>query len=178
MGGDPSLWVQALSFLAVDESDPLEEIGEVLKHIVDPNGKNDLMPLLMVIETLQQNPRISVDAVRLYLKEQFKRLSDSVDSSRTKAREDRHEIERMQQDIVGLRTKAQVFQNTKCFQCGLTLEVPALHFFCGHSYHSYCMPADGRCPKCSSEALPRISLKEQREAQARNTEDFFKFLQG
>mmetsp|Transcript_806 Transcript_806/g.1205 ORF Transcript_806/g.1205 Transcript_806/m.1205 type:complete len:952 (-) Transcript_806:33-2888(-) len=171
---DQSLWVQALSFLAVDESDPMEEIGEVLRHIEE----SDLMPLLMVIQTLQQNPRIGVDAVRSYMQGQFRRLSESVDTSRGKARQDRQEIERMQQEIVALRTRAQEFQNTKCFQCGLTLEVPAVHFFCAHSYHSYCMPADGRCPKCSSEALPKITLKEQREAQARNTEDFFKYLQG
>jgi len=176
--GDASLWVQALSFLAVDESDPVEEIGEVLKHIVDPNGKNDLMPLLTVIETLQQNPRIPVEIVRHYLKEQFKRLHDSAGSSHRKACEDRQEIERMQEDIVDLRTKAQVFQNTKCFQCGLALEVPAVHFFCTHSYHAHCMPADGNCPKCSSEALAQKGKKEQREAQARNTEAFFKELQG
>eukprot|EP00913_Durusdinium_trenchii_P026701 g25051.t1 len=84
----------------------------------------------------------------------------------------------MQQEIIKLRTEAKEFQNTRCFQCGLTLDVPAVHFFCGHSYHSYCTPSDGTCPKCSSGALPKLSLKEQREAQARNVEDFFKYLQG
>mmetsp|Transcript_40965 Transcript_40965/g.92105 ORF Transcript_40965/g.92105 Transcript_40965/m.92105 type:complete len:934 (+) Transcript_40965:110-2911(+) len=171
---DPSLWVQALSFLSSDEGDHMEEIGEVLRHIEE----SDLMPLLMVIETLQQSPNITVGAVRPYLQGQFRKMVESTETSRGKARQDRQEIARMQQEIVGLRTTAQVFQNTKCFQCGLTLEVPAVHFCCGHSYHAYCVPADGGCPKCSSEALPKITLKEQREAQARNTEDFFKYLQG
>merc|ERR1719352_1327273 len=112
------------------------------------------------------------------MQRQFKRLSESVDTSRGKARQDRQEIERMQQEILSLRTRAQVFQNTKCFQFGLTLEVPADHFFCAYSYHSHCMPADGNCPKCSSEALAQKGKKEQREAQARNTEAFFKELQG
>jgi len=172
---DPSLWVQALSFLAADDSaDHIEEISEVLRHI----ELSDLMPLLMVVETLSQNPRLSISVVRPYLQGQFKKLTESVETSRGKTRQDRQEIERMQQEILALRTQAQVFQNTKCYLCGLTLEVPAVHFFCGHSYHSYCMPADSNCPKCSSEALPKITLKEQREAQARNTEDFFKYLQG
>ena len=26
-------------------------------------------------------------------------------------------------------------------------------------YHSYCTPSDGTCPKCSSGALPKLSLK-------------------
>merc|ERR1712224_464903 len=113
-----------------------------------------------------------------YLQGQFKKISESVEQSHKAVRQDRTQIQRMQQEIIGLRTQAKEFQNTKCFQCGLTLEVPAVHFFCGHSYHSYCMPADGRCPKCSSEAMQTITLKEQREAKARNAEDFFKYLQG
>jgi len=182
---DQSLWVQALSFLAADEGDHTEEIGEVLRHVEE----SSLMPLLMVIETLRKNPGITIGAVRPYMQGQFRKLAESVESnrgkgsesvetSRAKAWQDRQEIARMQQEIVALRTQAQVFQNTKCSQCSLTLEVPAVHFFCGHSYHSYCVPSDGGCPKCSSEALSRITLKEQREAQARNTEDFFKELQG
>jgi len=170
---DQSLWVQALSYLAASDEDHFEELREVLAHIEE----SDLMPLLMVIETLQQNPRINVGVVRSYMQGQFKRLVESVGTSHGKARQDRQEIERMQQEIVGLRTQAQVFQSTKCYQCGLTLDVPAVHFFCGHSYHAYCMPADDRCPKCSSEALPKMTLKDQREAQARNTEDFFKYIQ-
>merc|ERR1712113_1220333 len=144
------------------------------KHVEE----SDLMPLLMVIETLQQSPGITVGSVRPYLQGQFRGLVEDVGTSRGKAQQDRQEIERMQHEITALRTQAQVFQNTRCFQCGLTLEVPAIHFFCGHSYHSYCVPADGGCPKCSSEALPKITLKEQREAQARNTEEFFKYLHG
>lgn len=171
---DQSLWVQALSWLCALEGDHVEEISEVLRHI----EQSDLMPPLMVIEVLQGNPKICVGTVRSYLKGQFKKLTSTVDSSRAKARQDRQEIERMQNEILSLRTHAQTFQSTKCYDCQLTLEIPAVHFFCSHSYHLYCMPNDGRCPKCSSEALPKVTLKGQREAQARNTEDFFKFMQG
>merc|ERR1712003_78915 len=130
----------------------------------------------MVIETLQQSSGITLGSVRPYLQGQFKRLVEDVGTARGKAQQDKQEIVRMQQEISALRTQAQVFQNTRCFQCGLTLEVPAVHFFCGHSYHSYCVQSDGGCPKCSAEALPKISLKEKREAQARNPEEFFKYL--
>ncbi|CAJ1418024.1 unnamed protein product, partial [Effrenium voratum] len=173
---DQSLWVQALSFLASPESGEghLEEMQEVLRHIED----SDLMPLLLVIETLRNSEEVTIGDVRPYLQAQYRRLVDSVEVSRGKSTQDRQEIARMQQEIVQLRTQAKEFQNTRCFQCGLTLEVPAVHFFCGHSYHSFCTPTDGTCPKCSSGALPKLSLKEQREAQARNAEDFFKYLQG
>lgn len=175
---DQSLWVQALSFLSADDEEHLEELLEVLKHIEE----SDLMPLLMVLESLQASPALSLGSVRTYLQGQFRRMVESVETSAGRADQDRQEIGRMQQDILSLRTTAKEFQNTsqapKCFQCSLTLEVPATHFFCGHSYHSYCVPADGGCPKCSSEASPPIKMKEQRLERARNVEDFFKYLQG
>eukprot|EP00930_Biecheleria_cincta_P012720 TRINITY_DN11700_c0_g1_i1.p1 TRINITY_DN11700_c0_g1~~TRINITY_DN11700_c0_g1_i1.p1 ORF type:complete len:963 (-),score=174.62 TRINITY_DN11700_c0_g1_i1:574-3081(-) len=173
---DQSLWVQALSFLTADkEGGHLEEIAEVLRHIED----SDLMPLLMVIETLQQSQEVTIGEVRPYLQAQYRRMVEPTETSRSKAAQDRQEIDRMQQEIIQLRTQAKEFQSSRCFQCNQSpLEVPAVHFFCGHSYHSYCVPADGSCPKCSSEALPKLSLKDQREAQARNAEDFFKYLQG
>lgn len=171
---DQSLWVQALSFLAADEGDSIEEISEVLQHI----ESSDLVPLLMVVETLQNSPGITLGAVRPYLQAQFKKMAESVESSRGKAHQDRQEIARMQQEITSLRTEAQVFQSNKCFQCRIQLDVPAVYFFCGHSYHTYCVSGDGGCPQCSSEALPKIRMRAKREAQARNTEDFFKYLQG
>jgi len=172
---DQSLWVQALSFLAAESpSEHVEELGEVLRHI----ESSDLMPLLMVIETLQKSPGITLGDVRPYLAAQFKKLGESVSASHSKERQDRQEIMRMQQDITSLRTQARTFQNTKCYQCGLALEVPAVHFFCGHSYHSYCVPIDGGCTKCSSEAIAKIQLREQREAQSVNVEGFFKYHQG
>jgi len=171
---DPSLWVQALSFLCADDGDHMEEISEILQHM----ESSDLVPLLMVVEALEQSKGITVGAVRSYLQGQFRRLTDSVEVSRGRAGQDRQEILRMQQEIVALRTQAQVFQHKKCCQCGLTLEVPAAHFFCGHSYHSYCVPADGGCPRCSSEALPKVANRAKREAHARNAEEFFKYVQG
>eukprot|EP00747_Dinoflagellata_sp_TGD_P022580 gnl/TRDRNA2_/TRDRNA2_129202_c0_seq2.p2 gnl/TRDRNA2_/TRDRNA2_129202_c0~~gnl/TRDRNA2_/TRDRNA2_129202_c0_seq2.p2 ORF type:complete len:120 (+),score=22.90 gnl/TRDRNA2_/TRDRNA2_129202_c0_seq2:187-546(+) len=84
----------------------------------------------------------------------------------------------MQQEVASLRTSAQVFQNTKCFVCGDNLEVPAVHFFCQHSFHARCIPPDGHCPRCSAETHPKMKLKEQREAQARSAEDFFRSAGG
>lgn len=171
---DQSLWVQALSFLASDEGDHTEEIAEVLQHL----ERSDQVPLLMVVEMLQSSPGINLGVVRPYLQAQFKKMAESVESSRGKAQQDRQEIARMQQEITSLRTEAQVFQSNKCHQCRIQLDVPAVYFFCGHSYHTYCVAGGSGCPQCSSEALPKIRMRTKREAQARNTEDFFKYLQG
>merc|ERR1719464_1356151 len=78
---DQSLWVQALSFLAADEGEHMEEISEVLRHVEE----SDLMPMLMVIQTLQRNSSITVGDVRPYLQSQFRRLVESVATSRNMA---------------------------------------------------------------------------------------------
>merc|ERR1719350_1775258 len=84
----------------------------------------------------------------------------------------------MQSELSKLRTEAQVFQNTRCFICQIQLETPAVYFSCGHAYHAYCVAGDSGCPRCMSEALPKMNLRVQREGQAKNTEDFFKYLRG
>ncbi|CAL1158497.1 unnamed protein product [Cladocopium goreaui] len=82
-GPDQSLWVQALSFLASPESGGghLEEIQEVLRHIED----SDLMPLLLVIETLRHSEEVTIGDVRPYLQAQYKRLVDALATSRGKS---------------------------------------------------------------------------------------------
>ena len=77
-----------------------------------------------------------------------------------------------------MRTVARVFQSNKCHQCRIQLDVPAVYFLCGHSYHTYGVAGGSGCPQCSSEALPKIRMRTKREAQARNTGDFLKYLQG
>ena len=40
-------------------------------------------------------------------------------------------------------------KQTRCIGCGLSLELPTVHFLCGHSYHKACISNDNNhCPKC------------------------------
>jgi len=47
----------------------------------------------------------------------------------------REDTTRMQGEIEALKSEARVFQDMKCTNCGGTLDLPAVHFMCGHSYH-------------------------------------------
>ena len=42
------------------------------------------------------------------------------------------------------------FKQTRCIGCGLPLELPVVHYVCGHSYHKGCLvdPSNG-CSRCA-----------------------------
>eukprot|EP00922_Rhytidocystis_sp_ex-Travisia-forbesii_P013383 GHVS01020063.1.p1 GENE.GHVS01020063.1~~GHVS01020063.1.p1 ORF type:complete len:1042 (+),score=160.48 GHVS01020063.1:193-3318(+) len=170
---DPTLWIQALTYLSTREGAE-NHILEVLKQVDD----HRIMKPLAVLGTLKDNSSVPLGAVKDYLLNSFRGLAAAAAESAERSERDKQEIGRMKQETRLLRTKAQVFQAVKCAQCGLPLELPTTHFFCMHSYHSHCVPNKTQCPLCAPLASAKKMLKEQREFQARNTDDFFKFLRG
>ena len=48
--------------------------------------------------------------------------------------------------------QARVFQNSRCAQTGLPLELPAVHFLCGHSFNRSALgDYERECPLCADE---------------------------
>eukprot|EP00923_Selenidium_pygospionis_P026876 GHVN01048166.1.p1 GENE.GHVN01048166.1~~GHVN01048166.1.p1 ORF type:complete len:168 (-),score=31.35 GHVN01048166.1:81-521(-) len=62
----------------------------------------------------------------------------------------------------------------------MPLQLPAAHFLCMHSYHTYCLePPDYACRICAPELAAKMMLREQRQRLGPNESDqFFKFLRG
>lgn len=56
----------------------------------------------------------------------------------------------LREEINELVSGARLFQAAKCSNCNLPLELPVVHFVCGHSYHKACLAGDGDgCPRCA-----------------------------
>lgn len=54
------------------------------------------------------------------------------------------------------------FKQTRCIGCGLPLELPAVHFLCGHSYHKACVDLElGHCPKCEVTKTVKTKVNEE-----------------
>ena len=47
----------------------------------------------------------------------------------------REDTEKMRSQIEELQTCAKIFQSSKCMICSRALELPAVHFLCGDSFH-------------------------------------------
>eukprot|EP00921_Rhytidocystis_pertsovi_P000597 GHVQ01001074.1.p1 GENE.GHVQ01001074.1~~GHVQ01001074.1.p1 ORF type:complete len:900 (+),score=59.45 GHVQ01001074.1:388-3087(+) len=170
---DPTLWTQALTYLST-RNDSEHHILEVLKQV----ERLKILRPLAVLSILKNNTAISFGAVKEYVLNSLRTLTASISESDERIEGDVQEIGRMKHETFLLRTKARIFQSTSCFQCGLPLESPSVHFFCMHSYHSHCVHQAAQCPICGQIAESKKMLREQREFQARNADDFFKFLRG
>ena len=74
------------------------------------------------------------------------------------------------------RTQAVTFNQQKCHDCKRTLDLPAIHFLCMHSYHydETCMPnPEGGCYECQPEAQKIKGIRADASAPI-NAEIFFK----
>nr|XP_051693658.1 vacuolar protein sorting-associated protein 11 homolog isoform X2 [Oryctolagus cuniculus] len=162
---DPSLWEQALSYFARKEEDCKEYVAAVLKHIETRN----LMPPLLVVQTLAHNSTATLSVIRDYLVQKLQKQSQQIAQDELRVRRYREETTRIRQEIQELKASPKIFQKTKCSICNSALELPSVHFLCGHSFHQHCFESysesDADCPTCLPEnrkVMDMIRAQEQK----------------
>ncbi|KNA02831.1 hypothetical protein SOVF_214940, partial [Spinacia oleracea] len=80
----------------------------------------------------------------------------------------------MRKEIEDLRTNARIFQLSKCTACTFTLDLPAVHFMCMHSYHLRCLGDNEKeCPECAPEYMSVLEMKRSLERNSRDQDQFF-----
>lgn len=80
----------------------------------------------------------------------------------------------MRKEIEDLRTNARIFQLSKCTACTFTLDLPAVHFMCMHSYHLRCLGDNEKeCPECAPEYTSVLDMKRSMEQNSRDQDQFF-----
>ncbi|EHB08795.1 Vacuolar protein sorting-associated protein 11-like protein [Heterocephalus glaber] len=162
---DPSLWEQALSYFARKEEDCKEYVAAVLKHIENKN----LMPPLLVVQTLAHNSTATLSVIRDYLVQKLQKQSQQIAQDELRVQRYREETTRIRQEIQELKASPKIFQKTKCSICNSALELPSVHFLCGHSFHQHCFESysesDADCPTCLPEnrkVMDMIRAQEQK----------------
>lgn len=127
---DPQLWVQALSYFA-GRADGQTCVAEVLGHV----ERQQLMPPLLVVQTLALSATAPLAVVRDYVVRQLQQEADQIAEDERLIRQYTQETQRMKAHINDLRTSATIFRVSKCHVCDHPLEVPSVHFLCQHSFH-------------------------------------------
>ncbi|XP_004856813.1 vacuolar protein sorting-associated protein 11 homolog isoform X1 [Heterocephalus glaber] len=162
---DPSLWEQALSYFARKEEDCKEYVAAVLKHIENKN----LMPPLLVVQTLAHNSTATLSVIRDYLVQKLQKQSQQIAQDELRVQRYREETTHIRQEIQELKASPKIFQKTKCSICNSALELPSVHFLCGHSFHQHCFESysesDADCPTCLPEnrkVMDMIRAQEQK----------------
>ncbi|XP_058865560.1 vacuolar protein sorting-associated protein 11 homolog [Acipenser ruthenus] len=145
------LWEQALGYFARKEEDCKEYITAVLQHI----DRNNLMPPLLVVQTLAHNSTATLSVIKDYLINKLQQESEQISEDERKIREYRVETTQLRQEIEELRSSAKIFQKTKCSMCNSPLELPSVHFLCSHSFHQHCFESyaesEAECPTCAPD---------------------------
>ena len=172
---DPNLWVMALSYFATKRGDACKEhLLQVLQHI----DRADLLPPLLVIEILAQNPDITLGSIQDYITRRLQNENQLILEDQRRIKAYTEEMEKMRDEIEKLRTTAKTFQNRKCAICNSPLDLPAVHFLCMHSFHQRCLGEQEQdCPVCAFENSKILEIKRSLEDSADQHDQFFKQLE-
>ncbi|XP_062869801.1 vacuolar protein sorting-associated protein 11 homolog [Trichomycterus rosablanca] len=166
------LWEQALGYFARKEEDCKAYISQVLHHI----DQNNLMPPLLVVQTLAHNSTATLSVIKDYLINKLQRESKQIEEDERKIQQYRDETAHLRAEIQELRTSAKIFQKTKCSMCNSPLELPSVHFLCGHSFHQHCFESyaesEAECPTCTPENRKVMDMLRAQE-QKRDLHDRF-----
>lgn len=171
---EPQLYPAALAYFT---SDPriLEEAGEELNVVLKKIDEDGLMAPLQVIQTLSTNAVATMGMVKTYLQETIERERKEISNNRRLIESYRAETESKRKEIEELGNKPAIFNNRRCAACGQSLDLPAVHFLCKHSFHQKCLnvrPGEEEnieCPKCAqSNATIRAIRKAQDESADRH----------
>ncbi|KAF9112292.1 hypothetical protein BGX27_003651 [Mortierella sp. AM989] len=175
---EPSLYPLTLSYFSSSPGRLTSATPELLK-VLDYIDQQDLLPPLRVVQALSQTSVATIGMIKNYIgrrieTERKERLEDQklIQNYRVESEKKRREIEE-------LKTSARVFQATKCSSCGGSLDLPAVHFLCKHSYHQRCLSdtADRECPKCMVDQRTVADIRRMQEANAEKHDLFLSELE-
>ncbi|KAL8477946.1 hypothetical protein ACS0TY_030013 [Phlomoides rotata] len=169
-GGDRSLWVDLLKYFGELGEDCSKEVKEVLTYI----ERDDILPPIIVLQTLSRNPCLSLSVIKDYIARNLEHESKLIEGDRLAIEKYQEETLAMRKEIQDLRTNARIFQLSKCTACTFTLDLPAVHFMCMHSFHQRCLGDNEKeCPECAPEYRAILDLKRNLEQNSKNQDYFF-----
>ncbi|KAJ7960261.1 vacuolar protein sorting 11 [Quillaja saponaria] len=169
-GGDPSLWADLLKYFGELGEDCSKEVKEVLSYI----ERDDILPPIIVLQTLSRNPCLTLSVIKEYIARTLEQESKMIEEDREAIDKYQEDTVAMRKEIQDLRTNARIFQLSKCTACTFTLDLPAVHFMCMHSFHQRCLGDNEKeCPECAPEYRSVLEMKRNLEQNSKDQDRFF-----
>ena len=147
------LWELLLQLIGESEEIDEKEVREML-DAVERSGQ---VPLLRIVQLLCDNEKIPVDVIKGLVIKQLQREKSIREADELKQHQVAEVVEAREKEIHQIQENGFRFKQTRCVACGLNLELPVVHFLCGHSFHKACVDMEkGVCPRCGeSKELQR-----------------------
>ncbi|VDK86397.1 unnamed protein product [Litomosoides sigmodontis] len=142
------LWIDAVVFASRGKDIDPDAIKFLLERI---EATNSIHPLV-VLEILSKSDTICVGHVRDYIIKWMERQNAQVEKDEETIVENEAKMAEIEEQIDSITYKVQIFQMNKCSACDTSLQLPAIHFLCKHSYHAHCLESYSEkadyCPAC------------------------------
>eukprot|EP01092_Planopodium_desertum_P000551 TRINITY_DN10827_c0_g2_i3.p1 TRINITY_DN10827_c0_g2~~TRINITY_DN10827_c0_g2_i3.p1 ORF type:complete len:221 (-),score=17.47 TRINITY_DN10827_c0_g2_i3:58-642(-) len=139
---------------------------------------DSLLPPLLVLQILAQKSNATLNVVKDYIVRKLQKEGELIKEDKAEIARIKKKTEDMRVQIEELKTKARIFQISKCSACTSPLEPPVVHFLCMHSFHQHCLYDNdaSECPLCSPENKKILDIKARLEEGAGEHDKFFKLL--
>ena len=175
-GGDPMVWQDALASLSCPEAIPDGE-GH-LKKLLDEIDEKNIVPPLTVLSILAKNPDLKFGVVKDYFGRIFESEYECIKEYSKEIDDLSKSLETQQKLLDRVESKPRIFQSTKDSQTGAPLELPLVHFMCGHSFNLRTLSdqEDPKCPLCSEEHERILAMEKSFRAAALDKDSFFRQL--
>ena len=170
---NPSLWVEALQLIGDVDNQAAKDIH--VEEILNTIEEQSLMSPLLVVRTLAGSPMASLGIVRRYLLNVYQTEEKQIEEHARVIEQYRVDTQKVQDRIHELKSSALTLQQSKCSACNQSLDLPALHFLCGHSYHKHCFQSysdSDDCPACLLDNKKILDIVKSQQ-QSREQHDSF-----
>lgn len=172
-GGDSTLWADVLKYFGELGEDCSKEVKEVLTYI----ERDNILPPIIVLQTLARNSCLNLSVIKDYIARKLEQESKLIEEDRRSIDKYQEETLSMRKEIQDLRTNARIFQLSKCTACTFTLDLPAVHFMCMHSFHLRCLGDNEKeCPECAPEYRSVLEMKRSLELNSKDQDQFFQLV--
>ena len=197
-GGDPEIWHDALERLSSPAAGPGAD--SALKELVTRIEAGGVMPPLAVLPVLAKNPHLKLELVRDYVVRALQAENRAIIADQEEAQRLKESVAKAESAVLQLTSEPVVFQSSRDAQTGAPLELPSVHFLCGHSFNLRTLGDGGggeggngtatspitttqqqqqqqqECPLCTSEHRRVRELQRSYRASAADKDAFFRKL--
>ena len=161
-------------------------VRPALPRLLAAASATGALPPIVVLQALAKVPGLTLGDVRSFVgaalaADGARAAADSAEADRLRA-----DAERLRAEAVASRTRPRLFQAARCAGTGAPLDVPAVHFFCGHSFNAAALgdagggaggagdalSLDPECPLCGP-AQRTVAAARAAAAAGRGRDDAF-----
>ena len=146
-----SLWINLLTYFSHMKKIDEKRLRSVLTYIEE----HHIMPVLSVLDALSKCESITLDLMKDYILKELEESHNQQEQNRSYIDDLKKKNQEMSDEIIKLQTyplfsnfffcrvpslctSCKVFQQQYCANCGDKLDVPTVHYMCGHSFHQVC----------------------------------------